>query len=221
LQWKIDRRRRLIGNVILRRQMTTAVIFDLYGTLLNFPHDSRPFLQLAQRSFDVRVALETALTTDNPTLSHFASRIGIQHSTELQSLDAGLAADIAAIQPFEDVFSTLDEIKNRGIRTAVISNLATPYKQPFFEYRLETMIDVAIFSCDCGLMKPDPRIYERVLMALGATPTETIMVGDSLKSDVDGPSSAGIIGIHLVRSGGSSSGACVVPTLKAILEKAK
>ena len=152
-KWKLDRPYSVTGDVILRRQMTTAVIFDLYGTLLDFSHDWRPFPQLAQRSFDVRAALETALTTDNPTLSHFALRIGIPHPNDLQSLDAGLAADIAAIQPFEDVLSTLDEIKKRGIRTAVISNLATPYKQPFFGYRLETMIDVAVFSCDCGLTK--------------------------------------------------------------------
>jgi ribonucleotide monophosphatase NagD (HAD superfamily) len=71
------------------------------------------------------------------------------------------------------------------------------------------------------LTKPDPRIYERALKALGATATETIMVGDSFRSDVDGPSNVGILGIHLVRSGVSSPSACVVPTLKAILERAK
>lgn len=201
--------------------MCRAVIFDLYGTLLYSPGDSRSFLKLAKRTADVRSALEIAMTTDNPTLAHFASRLGLDRPDDLPSLDAALAAEIAAIQKFVDVEPTLLELKARGIQTAVISNLASPYKQPYFGHQLDALIDIAVFSCDCGVVKPDARIYENALKQLGVSPGETIMVGDSFRSDVDGPSKLGIVALHLIRSGGTSGATRVISSLDALLQNAK
>lgn len=200
--------------------MAAAVIFDLYGTLVHFPRDSRPFLEVARRNpdADVRSAIETSLTTDNPTLADFAARIGVESQDDLPVLNAALQDDIAAVKPFADARPTLSELRKRGIPIAVISNLGTPYKQPFFTYQLDKFFDVAVFSCDCGLLKPDFRIYDIALKQLGTSPANTIMVGDSFKSDVEGPSKIGMKGIHLVRSGGVSNAACVVSSLDAVLE---
>jgi HAD superfamily hydrolase (TIGR01509 family) len=199
---------------------TVAVIFDVYGTLLHFPRDSRPFLQLARRQSDsnYRSALETALTTDNPTLSDFGARIGLPPQEDIRLLDAALEADLLAIEPFADVEPTLVALKACGIRTAVVSNLGTPYKRPFFAHGLDSLFDVVVFSCDCGLRKPDPRIYEHALKQLGSSANETIMVGDSFRSDVDGPSKLGIMGIHLVRSGGLSESDSWISSLAGVLE---
>ncbi len=198
--------------------MSSACIFDLYGTLLDFPRDSRPFLKIARRHPDasVRSSLETSLTTHNPTLAAFASRIGLASQNDLTALNAALDEDIAAIEPFQDAEVILRELKQRGIPTALISNLATPYKQPFFTHHLAPYFDVVVFSCDCGMLKPDSRIYDAALKQLGANPDETIMVGDSFRSDVDGPSKLGIRGIHLVRSGGRSKASHVISSLDGL-----
>lgn len=201
----------------------TAVIFDLYGTLLHLPHDSRPFQRLAQRAsgVNVRSSLETALTTESLTLADFALRIGLRPQEDLLSLEAELNDDIAAIQPFADVEPTLVALKSLGIRNAVISNLATPYKQPFFTHGLDSFFDVAVFSCDCGLLKPDPRIYELTMKQLDSAPAETIMVGDSFRADVIGPAKLGITGIHLVRSGGSSEAEGMISSLNTVLDRVR
>ncbi len=104
--------------------------------------------------------------------------------------------------------------------TAVISNLATPYKKPLADHNLNDLMDVTVFSCDCGVLKPRPEIYQLALEQLGTTADETIMVGDSFKSDVDGPSKIGMMGIHLVRSGGLSRANIVISSLDAMLENA-
>ena len=202
--------------------MTAAVVFDLYGTLLNLVRDSHPFHTLARRKSggDVRSALETALTSDNSTLAGFASNIGLSTQDDLAALELSLQNDIETIDVFADVIPTLTALKQNGTLTAVISNLATPYKKPFFSRNLDQLVDVTVFSCDCGFLKPHPKIYELALAQLGSTPHETIMVGDSLKSDVQGPSKIGIMGIHLVRSGGPSRAKQTISSLDGVLEYA-
>ena len=201
--------------------MTTAVIFDLYGTLLQLPQDSRPFHQLARRcaNADYRSAITAALIQDNPSLAEFASNISLPPQDDLVALESSLDDDLRHVQPFADAIPTLNSLNSHGIKTAVISNLATPYKQPFVDHDLNQIVDVTVFSCDCGLMKPNPEIYTYTLRKLGVTASETVMVGDSFRSDVDGPSRAGITGVHLVRNGGSSRAQSVVSSLQAILQK--
>lgn len=203
--------------------MIKAVIFDLYGTLLRLSMDSSPFLELARRApvLNFRRAIEVALTTDNSTLEKYASRIGLPAQDRLSALESRLQSDLKMVSLFPDVLPTIAGLKQRGIVTGVISNLATPYKQPFYKFGLDTHIDVAVFSCDCGLFKPDARIFKATLMQLGARSHETLMVGDSFASDVGGSIHAGLIGVHLVRSGElrpDGSAPASISTLHAVLD---
>lgn len=199
--------------------MTAAFIFDLYGTLLNISHDSRPFDQLARRADKYRPAIEFALTSSNPTLADFAANIGLQPQPDVPQLQSQLDDDIHKIHPFRDAITTLKTLKQHGIKTAVISNLATPYKQPFAYHEFDDLVDVKVFSCDCGQMKPSREIYELAAKQLGCDRNDTLMVGDSLRSDVNGPSQIGIMGLHLVRDGRSSSAQTVITSLHSVLTK--
>ena len=84
----------------------------------------------------------------------------------------------------------------------MISNLATPYKKPFYTLGLSKYFDVEIFSCDCGLKKPDEAIYRLALKQLDSVPEKTLMIGDTYKADVIGPQAIGIQGILLNRAEG-------------------
>ena len=205
---------------VARAFMIAAVIFDLYGTLLRLPRDSQPYYKLACRHpcGDIRPALESALTKQFPTLADFAASIGLPPQDDISTLERELQVDISLIRPFEDAIPTLVALKQRGVLIAMISNLATPYKQPFATHKLDDIVDVTVFSCDSGTLKPNPEIYQIAIEALGTTADQTIMVGDSFKADVDGPSKIGITGIHLVRSGKSSRAARVISSLEAVLQ---
>ena len=49
--------------------------------------------------------------------------------------------------------------------------------------------------------KPDPAVYAHALDALGAEPADAVMVGDSLRNDVDGPLAAGLGAVWVNRTG--------------------
>lgn len=200
--------------------MIKAVIFDLYGTLLELPQDSKPFWKLAQSSSVIRQgdAIRIALTKHCPTLSVYVSLLNIDSDCNLSLLEKDLHDDLQQVRLYPEAIRTLKSLKAAGIKTAVISNLATPYKTPFSTHRLSTYFDEVVFSCDCNLMKPDPAIYKIALQNLGSSPQETIMVGDSLKSDVKGPSKLGIACYHLKRSKKINDPQSEFSTLESILK---
>jgi FMN phosphatase YigB (HAD superfamily) len=99
--------------------MIKSVIFDLYDTLVTLPSDSILFQQLARRDsvFNVRKAIEIALTSDNPTLGSYAASIGLPPQEDLNSLEAGLHNDLSQVQLFPDAISALTRLKEQGIAT--------------------------------------------------------------------------------------------------------
>jgi len=62
---------------------------------------------------------------------------------------------------------------------------------PYFEH--------VFVAGEVGVRKPDPQIYHAALDRLQAGPHETVMVGNSLRSDVGGAQGVGITGIWLNR----------------------
>jgi len=62
---------------------------------------------------------------------------------------------------------------------------------------LRSRPDFAVFSSEVGFRKPDPRIFERALEALGVAPENALFVGDRLYEDVRG---AGELGMTTVQA---------------------
>lgn len=122
---------------------------------------------------------------------------------QTETLQLELNRIIESTQLFDDSQPTLDALRARGIKTALVSNLSTPYKAAFYAVGLEESFDEMIFSCDVALAKPDQAIYRTALQSLNAEPEECLMVGDSLIADVQGPEACGIRGVLLDRKGKS------------------
>ena len=60
------------------------------------------------------------------------------------------------------------------------------------EAGLAGAFDVLVSSAWAGARKPHPRIFEYALEHLGIEPKEAVMVGDSLRADVEGAKTLGI-----------------------------
>jgi len=56
-----------------------------------------------------------------------------------------------------------------------------------------------IISGDLNTRKPDPVIFNTALERLDISPDETIMIGDNLKSDIEGAARAGIKSVWVNR----------------------
>jgi putative hydrolase of the HAD superfamily len=88
-------------------------------------------------------------------------------------------------------------LRRDGIRTAILSNMPQDIldvmgKDPRLSWMAD--FDARIFSCEAGLVKPEPAIYRRCLEALGALPGQTLFL-DDVASNVQGAIAQGIQGL--------------------------
>jgi HAD superfamily hydrolase (TIGR01549 family) len=86
-------------------------------------------------------------------------------------------------------------LRARGLKLGLVSNycsLPSVVRRQAREYDLLQLVDASIFSCEIGLRKPHPRIYQTVLERLNVSPEAVVFVGDRLREDVMGPKALGM-----------------------------
>lgn len=186
--------------------MSTAVIFDAFGTLLKIQDAQYPYLQLLRlgkahgrrsRPDDIDVLMQQPLT-----LSEAAQFFGVQaEPDELALLEQVLADEVEGIEPYPDGLDAVRLLQSRGVRIAVCSNVAFPYGRAI--RRCYPDLDAYLLSCELGVMKPDLKIYRYACEQLDVLPQNTCMIGDSQRCDRDGPQAYGLDGFYLDRSGGA------------------
>lgn len=94
----------------------------------------------------------------------------------------------------------LTELKNRGIRLALISNTIPPHVQAHIEVgkidRLKKLgFKIFVWSCEIGVLKPNPRIYEITLKKLNL-PAEACVFVDDKVANSEAAKELGMYGIH-------------------------
>lgn len=99
-----------------------------------------------------------------------------------------------------DVPAVLARLRERGLRTGICSN--APYHPLALVAQLDhlglaALLDSAVFSSQVGWRKPSPRIFEAALDRLGAAAAATVMVGDTVRTDVAGAHRAGMRAVRL------------------------
>jgi HAD superfamily hydrolase (TIGR01662 family) len=102
---------------------------------------------------------------------------------------------------YDDVADVLEELAGRGFKLGVISNSHRSLDAFTEHFRLSSVISTAISSAEHGYMKPHRSIFEAAIEHAGVSAAESLMVGDSLKADVEGALTAGMRAVLLRRSG--------------------
>jgi putative hydrolase of the HAD superfamily len=111
-------------------------------------------------------------------------------------------AEWAACQHFalyDEVPAVLRELSSRGLRIGLISNSHRCLASFQSHFELQGMISAAVSSSEHGFMKPHPSIFAAALQLVNVAPHEALMVGDSVRQDVDGAVRAGMHGALLHR----------------------
>ena len=98
------------------------------------------------------------------------------------------------------VVPTVTLLRERGLRIGICSN--APYRPASMRAQLEhlgiaPLVDAAVFSADIGWRKPAEQIFSAALEAIGATASETVMIGDRSREDVAGAHAVGMTAIRL------------------------
>ncbi|HXQ79453.1 MAG TPA: HAD-IA family hydrolase [Thermoplasmata archaeon] len=86
----------------------------------------------------------------------------------------------------------LERLQGRTVIGVVTNNEVAEQEEKLDFLKLRSLIDFMVVSAGVGVAKPDPEIFEIALRRARARPKETVMVGDSWRSDVTGARNVGI-----------------------------
>lgn len=102
---------------------------------------------------------------------------------------------------YDDVAPVLSELWKQGYVLGVISNSHRSLEAFTQHFKLDGLIKTTISSAEHGFMKPHRSIFDAALQRAQVDAGDAVMVGDSLKADIEGARAAGLRGILLRRSG--------------------
>lgn len=99
---------------------------------------------------------------------------------------------------FPDAVKLLTELRNRGIKTGVITNGPSVLQHTKMDNSgLLEYLDILIVSGDYDFAKPQPEIFIYTAEKLGLKPSECIYVGDHPVNDIEGALSAGMKAVRM------------------------
>ncbi len=196
--------------------MPAVYLFDLWLTLV-FGLTTDPILTLQEQlGLGVRVGhvttmndgfLNTCLTTNIPDEREFLRNIARRHGIKVNRKHHRQFRELTALEQqkvtlYPETLAVLTELKARGARIGLISNLwPFPVQRVFDEMGLAVHFEHRLYSFEVGSRKPDGRIFLEACRRFGVTPADCLMVGDSLSSDIAGALSVGMPAAFVNRSG--------------------
>ncbi|HJQ75427.1 MAG TPA: HAD family hydrolase [Gaiellaceae bacterium] len=188
---------------------TRAVVFDLFETLVDYDdRRSREFSSLVARlcgrdpaEFH-EVWIEGRRVRDTGPMAPYLSSLGIEEPAmqEFLELRRDWTRGILG-RPRDGVVETLGELRRRGIGTGLITVCSEDVVSVWAESPFAGLFDAEVFSCSCGLRKPDPRIYRLALDQLGVAPSDAVFVGDGANDELAGAERLGMRAILIHRPG--------------------
>lgn len=190
-----------------------AVLFDFSGTLFRLEEDDSWFAGMEidnddRREIDGHVQAELMRRLTAPTgrsvhmtpeaLQAWMNRDLAPHLHREAYLhvlrESGLARhhaeslyarviDPASWTPYPDTAAVLGGLHRRGVRTAVVSNIAFDLRPAFETVGGVGVVDEFVLSFEVGAVKPDKAIFQTALDRLGVPAERALMVGDSDEAD--------------------------------------
>ena len=101
---------------------------------------------------------------------------------------------------YEDSLPALRALRDRSIRTAIVSNCDHLTRTIVDRLGLADEVDAVVLSFEAGVMKPDPAIYANALDRIGATAGRAAFVDDQ-PGYLDGAEALGMRSFFIMRDG--------------------
>ncbi len=132
-------------------------------------------------------------------IDHIESGLAVRVGSGVMDEIAGYYADSFLVHPppaHSDAVQVLQGVKDMGLKIGLISNTAMTPGYTFRSYMEErgmlSYFHTLTFSDEVKIAKPASEIFMMTLRALGATPGQTIHVGDHVMNDVVGAKRCGM-----------------------------
>ena len=179
-----------------------AVIFD-YGEVLSGPPDQQAHRNLLAIAGVEEEAFEKAYWAHR--LDYDADILNAQTYWQTVARDTGVRFTAKQIEQLTEqdaimwmnlnpaMLAWIPRIKQAGFRLGILSNMGDgvlDYLRPRFSWL--SQFDWLTWSCELGVVKPDPAIYLHTVKKLNVSPERALFI-DNLQKNIDG---AEAIGLH-------------------------
>lgn len=182
---------------LLRPRMIRSLIGDLQSQGLEFDPETftHTFMRIAA-DFDAQRSTHfKEITTEFTLRTTFAALSVSPNGLDLpRALAAYFAPSEALWKPMPHVHETIEALRGRSLKLAVVSNAADNdnVQRLIDTHRLRSYFDPILVSATVGVRKPNPRIFAPVFEAWKIPPAEIVMIGDTLGADILGARNAGM-----------------------------
>jgi HAD superfamily hydrolase (TIGR01549 family) len=192
-----------------KHPLVDAVVFDLWQTLIYSPcppwqdkdlvaafgHGWKPMVD-----YMMDTAQRKPYASIDEYVADVVSKGGCDPAGGLgQRFRRATEAEIAATTTYPDALPALKDLKARGYKLGLLSNLPSPHREPINRLGLRPYFDALVLSCEEGLVKPETEIFQRACQRLAVPADRSLMVGDSVILDMQGARKAGLWAIWLNR----------------------
>ncbi|MGY3680899.1 putative hydrolase of the HAD superfamily [Streptomyces sp. TE33382] len=195
----------------------TAVILDLFGTLVSAPDSSERSAAAAQLAWAMRLPMAIAeaalcgswqprhdgqLRSSTAVATHLIERCGASAActNEVEAVLARMAHQ--RLQADRTLLQALKELRQGGIRLAVLSDASPDIAEAWDRSELASHFDAVVFSCRAGAVKPNRRLFQGVLGKLAAESGQVLYCGDGGGDELAGAERAGMRALRVARRGG-------------------
>jgi putative hydrolase of the HAD superfamily len=192
-----------------------AVIFDLFGTLVNAVSpgeyarvvralagrlgvDAEIFSREWNQPGESRLRV-TCMESQAEAIRRVCENAGwdVRNDAISAAVTEKVDAHRLWLEPWAESLEALDRLRNRGMRLGLMSVCSCEAAALWQTTKLARMVDVAMFSCEVGMVKPEAAFYLKTAVALDVKPAECLYVGDTV-AELVGAQAVGMRGILIV-----------------------
>ena len=128
-----------------------------------------------------------------------AKAVAEYRGCDVETAKANMLLAINYQEEVEPTARLISELKARGYRLIVLSNMSPEYIEFLRAKPVYRHFDDEIISCEVKCVKPEREIYELLLSRCGLNPVETIFIDDR-KENVEAAAELGIKPFHFDRT---------------------
>jgi putative hydrolase of the HAD superfamily len=187
-----------------------AVIFDLFGTLVSTFSSSVHDLVLNKMAkilgadykafrvlfdYDMRYAREVGkYSTIEENIETACRVLGVEPKSEEveKAVKCRFEFMERSLLPRSDAIQTINQLKLRGYAIGLISDCSPEVPIVWPRTPFAKCVDESVFSCEVGIKKPDPRIYQILCKKLEVEPKVCLYIGDGDSSELEGALEVGM-----------------------------
>lgn len=191
--------------------MTTLLIFDIWGTIIEHGLDKSPSKE-AKRILKTKNSFQEFITTFQSTMmtKPFSS---LEEAFKKAAKDLGTSIPNHKLEEligmwnknallshmYEEVKDEINNLKE-DYQVVLLANIDKPsYEKIRDKYALEELFHNVYKSFEVGYTKGDKKFFEHILSEEDVEASEAVMIGDSIKSDIESSAQSDIKGILVDR----------------------